>query len=196
MESWLQLTVWVNQQTEENAWIAGKVIQYDKVDERSGKFIIQISNDKQITLPVDLTANEIQRLQRRDQSTDSHPPIADMTSLRYLNEPEMLHCIRRRYFDNLIYTAVGPILIVINPCQQLPIYGTDSALRYYRSSLSESRELGPHVYQLSDTAYRKMIVDKYNPDHRENQVILVNGESGAGMCRILILLLIIADREN
>jgi myosin V len=179
MESWLNLTVWVNQ-SQDHTWIPGKIVKYEKIDENYGKFQIVTSNEQEITLPVDHTANEFHRVQRRDQSTDSHPPISDMTSLRYLNEPEMLHCIRRRYSDHLIYTAVGPILIVINPCQRLPIYGIDLALRYYRASLSESRALGPHVYQLSDTAYRKMIIDKYNPDIRENQVILVNGESGAG----------------
>ena len=122
---------------------------------------------------------------KRDNDSNSFPPISDMTSLKYLNEPEMLHCIRRRYLNNLIYTGVGPILIVVNPCQKLPIYGKELALHYYNANLSESRELGPHVYQLSNTAYQRMIVDKFNPDDRENQVILINGDSGAGMIHFL-----------
>jgi myosin heavy subunit len=181
MESWVNLCVWVKEEPE-SLWIPGTVTRYEKIipGNDDGKLIIKIDSGREISLPVVSDSMDL-KIQRRDEHSDSNFPISDMTSLKFLNEPEMLWCIQRRYSKNLIYTAVGPILIVINPCQQLPIYGTDLALQYYRASLRESRELGPHVYQISDTAYRKMIVDKYDPENRENQVILVNGESGAGM---------------
>jgi myosin heavy subunit len=186
MESWVNLSVWVRPQPD-SLWIPGTVIRYEKdLSQDDGNLIIQIENEKEISLPSGSVSIDL-KLQRRDELSDSKPSISDMTSLRFLNEPEMLWCIQRRYSENHIYTAVGPILIVINPCQQLPIYGTNIALQYYRATLRESRELGPHVYQISDTAYRKMIVDKYNPENRENQVILVNGESGAGQYDLFII---------
>lgn len=103
----------------------------------------------------------------------------DMTLLLNLNEPEIIECLRLRFERKLIYTSIGPILVAVNPFERLNVY-EPMIDKYYGKSTEAARQLGPHVYQLSEAAYQKMFVDKYNPDKRENQSILVNGESGAG----------------
>ena len=106
-----------------------------------------------------------------------------MTSLCFLNEPEMIECMRQRFRGKDIYTNIGPILLAVNPFERLPIY-TDSLLeKYFKADGPELKRLGPHVYQISARAYTRMLFDKFNPDRRENQSILVNGESGAGIHR-------------
>lgn len=53
----------------------------------------------------------------------------------------------------------------------MPIY-SDSVIRSYKSK--RRSEVLPHIYAISDTAYHDMI------HNRENQSILITGESGAG----------------
>jgi myosin V len=72
-------------------------------------------------------------------------------------------------------------LVAVNPFERLEnLYGPVVFDQYLGKSVAAARQLGPHVYQLSEAAYQKMFIDKFNPDKRENQSILVNGESGAG----------------
>ena len=46
----------------------------------------------------------------------------DLCSLRHLNESSVLHTLRQRYGNHLVYTRAGPALIAINPAAPLPIY--------------------------------------------------------------------------
>lgn len=39
----------------------------------------------------------------------------DMVNMPILNEPEILHNIKKRYSQNNIFTYIGPTLIVMNP---------------------------------------------------------------------------------
>ena len=94
----------------------------------------------------------------------------------------MIKCLKDRYDSKVIYTSIGPILMAMNPCKKLPYYTYEILTKYYNAgnSLLEEEPLEPHVFQISDRAYRRMFVDKFDPDKRENQSILLNGESGAG----------------
>lgn len=62
-------------------------------------------------------------------------------------------------------------MISVNPYRQLPIY-TDEVVRAYLRS--KRKDAPPHIFAVADEAYRKMM------DNRENQSILITGESGAG----------------
>jgi len=46
----------------------------------------------------------------------------DLIELHYLNEPAILHEIHMRFLKGIIYTYAGPVLIAINPFQQLPLF--------------------------------------------------------------------------
>uniref|UniRef100_A0A6B2KW48 Myosin motor domain-containing protein n=1 Tax=Arcella intermedia TaxID=1963864 RepID=A0A6B2KW48_9EUKA len=88
-----------------------------------------------------------------------------------MHEAAVLHNLRLRYMRNQIYSKSGPILIAVNPYQNLPIY-SDALLAAYCGE--SARQLPPHVYAIGDQAFRAMV------DYGKDQSILVTGESGAG----------------
>ncbi|AES74504.2 myosin heavy chain [Medicago truncatula] len=54
----------------------------------------------------------------------------DLLQLSYLNEPSVLHNLRFRYSQDMIYSKVGPILIALNPFKDVQIYGNDYVSAY------------------------------------------------------------------
>ncbi|MCJ8750228.1 hypothetical protein PDJAM_G00260130 [Pangasius djambal] len=68
-------------------------------------------------------------------------------------------------------TYSGLFCVVINPYKHLPIY-SEEIVDMYRGK--KRHEMPPHIYAITDTAYRSMMQD------REDQSILCTGESGAG----------------
>ena len=132
--------------------------------------------------------------------TPSHlerAPPHDLVMLPAVNEPMILHALRQvsrrrrhhhlhhlhhcrhhlhrplrqRFLNDEIYTAVGSILVSVNPFKPLPLY-TPSVVHKY--SHRGSTELPPHVYALADNAYRGILFDG------KDQSLIVSGESGAG----------------
>uniref|UniRef100_A0A8R1HU94 Uncharacterized protein n=1 Tax=Caenorhabditis japonica TaxID=281687 RepID=A0A8R1HU94_CAEJA len=95
----------------------------------------------------------------------------DMSNLTFLNDASVLHNLRARYAAMLIYTYSGLFCVVINPYKRLPIY-TDSVARMFMGK--RRTEMPPHLFAVSDQAYRNMLQD------HENQSMLITGESGAG----------------
>jgi myosin-5 len=132
--------------------------------------------------PTDSFHLEFDKIKKRDNDKSRYSQITDMTSLSFLNEPEMIECLKSRYDEKFIYTGIGPILVAVNPFEQLhqSVYSTETIEKYFAADQSTQRKLGPHVFQVSNNAYTKMFIDKFDPDKRENQSILVNGESGSG----------------
>ncbi|TNN40398.1 Unconventional myosin-If [Liparis tanakae] len=69
------------------------------------------------------------------------------------------------------HTYIGSVLISVNPFKQMP-YFTDREIDLYQGAAQY--ENPPHIYALSDTMYRNMMIDA------ENQCVIISGESGAG----------------
>ncbi|XP_055708521.1 myosin heavy chain, non-muscle [Phlebotomus papatasi] len=111
----------------------------------------------------------------RDDIQKMNPPkfdkVEDMAELTCLNEASVLHNIKDRYYSGLIYTYSGLFCVVVNPYKKLPIY-TEKIMERYKGI--KRHEVPPHVFAITDTAYRSMLQD------REDQSILCTGESGAG----------------
>ncbi|RKP20185.1 hypothetical protein ROZALSC1DRAFT_12995 [Rozella allomycis CSF55] len=97
--------------------------------------------------------------------------VEDMADLSYLNEASVLHNLKQRYFSSLIYTYSGLFLVTVNPYHRLPIY-SDQVVKMFKGK--KRIEMPPHIYAVTDNAYRDMI------QNHENQSILITGESGAG----------------
>ncbi|CAD5216292.1 unnamed protein product [Bursaphelenchus okinawaensis] len=95
----------------------------------------------------------------------------DMSNLTFLNEASVLHNLKQRYSSMIIYTYSGLFLVFINPYKMLPIY-TDSVANMFVNR--RRSEMPPHLFAVSDLAYRNMI------SNQENQSMLITGESGAG----------------
>uniref|UniRef100_A0AAX7UGE7 Myosin-9 n=1 Tax=Astatotilapia calliptera TaxID=8154 RepID=A0AAX7UGE7_ASTCA len=100
----------------------------------------------------------------KDDIQKMNPPkfnkVEDMAELTCLNEASVLHNLKERYYSGLIYTYSGLFCVVINPYKHLPIY-SEEIVNMYKGK--KRHEMPPHIYAITDTAYRSMI-----------------GESGAG----------------
>ncbi|KAK7353715.1 hypothetical protein VNO80_19166 [Phaseolus coccineus] len=54
-------------------------------------------------------------------------------------------------------TKARPVLVAVNPFKKVPLYGNDY-IEAYKCKAIES----PHVYAITDTAFREMIRDEVN----------------------------------
>ncbi|XP_067938044.1 myosin heavy chain, striated muscle-like isoform X3 [Watersipora subatra] len=143
-------------------------------DEKDGFVVADIVSSKgdEITVQV---ANAGQKTVNKDQVHQRNPPkfekCEDMSNLTYLSEAAILHNLRQRYTSQRIYTYSGLFCVAINPYRRFPIY-TPEVIDAYKGK--RRNETPPHIFSIADNAYSNMLVD------RENQSILITGESGAG----------------
>lgn len=103
----------------------------------------------------------------------------DVSLIDDLHEAPLLALLERRFAADSIYTNAGDVLISINP------YRTISGL-YDLPQAGRTSTERPHIFSVAQRAYAAM--------DSGNQVVLVNGESGAGkteatkrMMRYLVL---------
>uniref|UniRef100_A0A8D3DPN8 Uncharacterized protein n=1 Tax=Scophthalmus maximus TaxID=52904 RepID=A0A8D3DPN8_SCOMX len=97
--------------------------------------------------------------------------IEDMAMMTHLSEPSVLYNLKERYAAWMIYTYSGLFCVTVNPYKWLPVYDS-VVVSGYRGK--KRIEAPPHIFSISDNAYQFMLQD------RENQSILITGESGAG----------------
>ncbi|XP_054464256.1 myosin-1B-like [Anoplopoma fimbria] len=131
-------------------------------DKEDGKVTVKTLDDRTLTV-------------REDQVFPMNPPkfdkIEDMVMMTHLHEPAVLFNLKERYAAWMIYTYSGLFCVTVNPYKWLPVYNPE-VVRAYRGK--KRMEVPPHIFGLSDSAYQFMLTD------RENQSILITGESGAG----------------
>uniref|UniRef100_A0A670ZAN7 Myosin heavy chain 14 n=1 Tax=Pseudonaja textilis TaxID=8673 RepID=A0A670ZAN7_PSETE len=148
-------------------WTAKRLVWVPS--ERHGFEAAGLREERGDEMLVELTENGRQMLVAKDDIQKMNPPkftkVEDMAELTCLNEASVLHNLKDRYYSGLIYTYSGLFCVVINPYKNLPIY-TEQIVEMYRGK--KRHEMPPHIYAISETAYRSMLVDK------------VQGESGAG----------------
>ncbi|TNM91119.1 hypothetical protein fugu_003408 [Takifugu bimaculatus] len=100
-----------------------------------------------------------------------HSGVDDMVLLSKINEDAIVENLKKRYMDDYIFTYIGPVLISVNPFKQMPYFGEKEVEMYQGAAQYENP---PHIYALADNMYRNMMID------RENQCVIISGESGAG----------------
>ncbi|XP_067228722.1 myosin heavy chain, fast skeletal muscle-like [Chanodichthys erythropterus] len=112
---------------------------------------------------------------KEDDIFPMNPPkfdkIEDMAMMTHLNEPTVLYNLKERYAAWMIYTYSGLFCVTVNPYKWLPVYDSVVVTAYRGKKRIEAP---PHIFSISDNAYQFMLTD------RENQSILITGESGAG----------------
>ncbi|XP_063071728.1 myosin heavy chain, fast skeletal muscle [Engraulis encrasicolus] len=112
---------------------------------------------------------------KEDEIFPMNPPkfdkIEDMAMMTHLHEPAVLYNLKERYAAWMIYTYSGLFCVTVNPYKWLPVYD-QVVVNGYRGK--KRVEAPPHIFSISDNAYQFMLQD------RENQSILITGESGAG----------------
>ncbi|XP_036388524.1 myosin-7-like [Megalops cyprinoides] len=146
-------------------WVPDEKQAYIEVEIKEitdGKATVETKDGKTLTVKED----DIQQM---------NPPkfdmIEDMAMLTNLNEASVLFNLRRRYHSWMIYTYSGLFCVTVNPYKWLPVY-TASVVAAYKGK--RRSEVPPHIYAIADNAYNDML------RNRENQSMLITGESGAG----------------
>ncbi|XP_040904980.1 myosin-7B-like [Toxotes jaculatrix] len=112
---------------------------------------------------------------KEDDLQPMNPPkfdmIEDMAMLTHLNEASVLFNLRRRYSMWMIYTYSGLFCVTVNPYKWLPVYSAEVVTAYKGRRRGDTP---PHIYAIADNAYTDLL------QNRENQSMLITGESGAG----------------
>ncbi|XP_076000044.1 myosin heavy chain, fast skeletal muscle [Genypterus blacodes] len=138
-------------------YLKGKLVKKE-----GGKATVETFSGKSITV-------------KEDDIHPMNPPkfdkLEDMAMMTHLNEPCVLYNLKERYASWMIYTYSGLFCVVVNPYKWLPVYDTEVVAAYRGKKRIEAP---PHIFSISDNAYQFMLTD------RENQSVLITGESGAG----------------
>ncbi|XP_023270014.1 myosin heavy chain, fast skeletal muscle-like [Seriola lalandi dorsalis] len=138
-------------------YVKGKVVKKE-----GGKATVEIKGGKTLTV-------------KDDDIFPMNPPkfdkIEDMAMMTHLSEPSVLYNLKERYAAWMIYTYSGLFCVTVNPYKWLPVYDAVVVAGYRGKKRIEAP---PHIFSISDNAYQFMLQD------RENQSILITGESGAG----------------
>ncbi|XP_064423644.1 myosin-4 [Latimeria chalumnae] len=146
-------------------FVADPKVEYNKGKVKStegGKVTVDTEDGKTLTV-------------KPEDTYPMNPPkfdkIEDMAMLTHLNEPAVLFNLKERYAAWMIYTYSGLFCVTVNPYKWLPVYNPE-VVGGYRGK--KRQEAPPHIFSISDNGYQAMLTD------RENQSILITGESGAG----------------
>ncbi|XP_019724948.1 myosin-7B-like [Hippocampus comes] len=147
--------VWMPDEAEAYVEVEVRERNGDKttVETKDGRFVIVKEDDLQPTNPPKFDMME------------------DIAMLTHLNEGSVLFNLRRRYSMWMIYTYSGLFCVTVNPYKWLPVYSNQVVATYKGRRRTE---VPPHIYAIADNAYCDML------QNRENQSMLITGESGAG----------------
>ncbi|XP_074612959.1 unconventional myosin-Va-like isoform X2 [Acropora palmata] len=146
-------------------WIGGELT---KDLGENGVLEIELEDGNEITVDVSKDQSKLPPLRNPEVLVGEN----DLTTLSYLHEPAVLYNLQVRFLQsNAIYTYCGIVLVAINPYQQLPLYSQDIIAAYSGQSMGD---MDPHIFAVAEDAFRAMSRD------RQNQSIIVSGESGAG----------------
>lgn len=114
-------------------------------------------------------------LQRNEDKQETYD---DMVNLECLNDAELLINLQKRFEKKLIFTYVGPTLLVVNPYQLFPeLFNPETLSNYQKIVFNpqiQIKDNPPHVWALAADAYRLLF------ECQKNQALVISGESGAG----------------
>ena len=86
--------------------------------------------------------------------------VTDIATLSPVSEDIIVSCIRERFMNDNIYTAVGTsALVAVNPHKYVPSNSDAVLHKYaaeYRDTSPDKTRLPPHIFQLANNAYYHM----------------------------------------
>jgi len=103
--------------------------------------------------------------------------VDDLGRLPLLHEPAVLLALQRRFDERIVYTFSGPVLLAVNPFQEVrELYSHERLMEYMELPKidAEQPKDKPHIFGVARNAYVS-VMQEMRP-----QTILVSGESGAG----------------
>ncbi|XP_074789696.1 myosin-6 [Denticeps clupeoides] len=138
-------------------YVKGQIVSKD-----SGKVTVKTEDGRTVT---------VKEADVHPQNPPKFDKIEDMAMFTFLHEPAVLYNLKERYAAWMIYTYSGLFCVTVNPYKWLPVYDAEVVAAYRGKKRTEAP---PHIFSISDNAYQYMLTD------RENQSVLITGESGAG----------------
>ncbi|EKG07640.1 myosin heavy chain, putative [Trypanosoma cruzi] len=182
--------VYFNHPTE--CWIRGTLNIIKRVTKRDGfthilygcsavtsdRYLPSLSETPSLVHVYPLKKQDIHHIIDSCVEPTEHTTLNDLLELSYLHDATLLEQVRVRYYENLIYTHIGPIALALNPYDYtLPNYTDDNMPKYVMEGSkvieAPSKNL-PHAWTVAHYSYWRMCTDGLN------QSITVSGESGAG----------------
>ncbi|EGC29118.1 myosin [Dictyostelium purpureum] len=105
-------------------------------------------------------------------SFDKNIGLSDFCFLDKIEEIDILSNLSTRFNRDIIYTYIGDQVVSINPFSKKPNLYDEKLLKSYQNMYMY--EVSPHIYALAEDTYKKLVLSK------ENQCVIITGESGAG----------------
>ena len=131
-----------------------------------------LQRSREGTLPSDLHREFGKAVEKAavPRSLDESSSCEDMTALGEVSEAALLHNLYNRYAEQHVFTAVGSVLLSINPYKRVDgLFGAEQ-MRKHRGRNS----LTPHLYATAEAAYSELC------NSSRDQALVMSGESGAG----------------
>ena len=173
------LQVWLAVE-DDDAWVLSSVVATEASEVRLKRLHAPAGWDREVRISRDA----FEALSKV--TGDYSQPGDDLVALPDVNAGSMLHTLRHRFEQDDIYTAIGPVLVAINPYQPVSTCSSENFARLKNVATAEgggtpSKELTPpHIFKIALAAYVGML----NAESRLNggmaQSILISGETGAG----------------
>lgn len=135
--------------------------------------ILSVESPKKVLLKLLSESKTIeadsQCLLEKNEANDNKEGYEDLVQMSVLNEPEILHNLGIRFRQDIIFTSIGPTLLIINPYKDIPNLFNEEAIKSFRKKSEK-----PHIYSVAFLAYVQLL------ENSKNQAIVISGESGAG----------------
>ena len=152
-----------------DSWILGKVILIDGNPDKPKCKYTCVSDEGQETI---LNTALGKLYHARDEIFNEEPD--DLLLLTELHESTLLSCLRKRFLRDVVYTNIGSLVVAVNPFKRIPHYQPETSMGKYLAEGPVVQGLLPHVWSCAHQTYYELLND------RQNQTVLVSGESGAG----------------
>ena len=147
--------IWVPSETD--AWDAVHMVGSD------GKSVtVRMKNGAEVKIPGDASKFDPVTAEALEEDCEN------LVELESFGEGIILHHIRKRFLDDVIYTFVGNILIALNPYKPLPLYELPMIDKIFNLT-KEEEALPPHVFSIGSLAVQNMKNDA------KDQSILISG---------------------
>ena len=113
---------------------------------------------------------------------DDQENFTDLTQVSVVDTEACLSVLSKRFAKKNIYTNCGPLLIAVNPYEDMDELYSQEQLVHYMELLPAAPRM-PHVFETASRVYTKMMASGMN------QAVVISGESGAGKTETAKLLL-------
>jgi len=160
-------------------------VQATVATSKGDKVVVTFDSNASVNQPTDPKKNEFQVNDVELRDPDPGACVSEMDEMNILNKASVLENVEALFHlqqndkpgmgKNTIYSNVGPVLIGLNPFQNLPIY-TEQWIKAYSDAGGNaiaSKKLGPHAFRTAEEAYQGL-------RRQRIQSVVICGESGAG----------------